>query len=142
MLLNDTVRPLLEVNDSDADEEFEEGQPAKGIKWNQLPSEAEVRLHNLTHLPFRDWCPFCVQGRAVSHPHYKVKEESKIPVISMDYMGLTEREPNDELFPILVIYDRKSSSTFAHVLPKKGVSEHGVARTTQDRLVTGMGCRA
>ena len=92
------------------------------MEWEEIdvdlpPSEAEVRLHNLTHLPFRDWCPFCVQGRAVSHPHYKVKEESKIPVISMDYMGLTEREPNDELFPILVIYDRKSSSTFAHVLP-------------------------
>ena len=69
----DSVRPLLGI-ESDADDEVEEGQPAKGIKWSQLPSETEIKNHNLTHIPFRDWCPFCVQGRAVSHPHYKSKK--------------------------------------------------------------------
>ena len=31
------------------------------------PSEMEVRTHNLTHLPFRAWCPHCVQGLSLIH---------------------------------------------------------------------------
>ena len=31
-----------------------------------LPSQSEIDEHNLTHLPFRDWCPFCIRGRGLS----------------------------------------------------------------------------
>ena len=33
------------------------------------PSRAEREEHNLTHLPYRSWCPFCVAGKAHSAPH-------------------------------------------------------------------------
>ena len=33
------------------------------------PSPAERKLHEVTHLPFRAWCSFCVQ--AISRGHYK-----------------------------------------------------------------------
>ena len=32
----------------------------KGLPSPSLPSKAEVEHYNLTHLPYRSWCPFCV----------------------------------------------------------------------------------
>ena len=32
------------------------------------PSAEEIRKHNLTHLPFRSWCPICVAARARDDP--------------------------------------------------------------------------
>ena len=76
------------------DEESEEMSPITQIRNVKLPSAAEVEEHNLTHLPFRDWCAFYIQGKAVSHAHKKRRgEEPEVLVISMDYMGLAHREP-------------------------------------------------
>ena len=78
------------------DEQTEEINPVTPVRNVKLPSLAEIEEHNLTHLPFRDWCEFCVQGKASSHPHMKRKvNENEVPVISMDYMGLKHREPEE-----------------------------------------------
>ena len=81
-----------------------------------MPCAEEVRLHNLTHLPFRDWCPFCVQGRAVNAPHYAnaKDKEKEVPVIAMDYMGMNRREPSDDTFPVIVTVDSKSRTLGSH----------------------------
>ena len=42
----------------------------------RLPSQDEVDRHNLTHLPYRNWCPICIQARG--------KE--------MDHMGMADKE--------------------------------------------------
>ena len=73
------------------DEQTEEINPVTPIRNVKLPSVAEIEEHNLTHVPFRDWCEFCVEGKASSHPHTKRKvTENEVPVISMDYMVETE----------------------------------------------------
>ena len=95
--------------DSDADDEAEEGIKVKGVKNVYLPSQQEIEEHELTCLPFRDWCPYCVQGKGVSAAHKKRKEEeTQVPVISMDYMGLSKREPEEGGNPIIVLVDRKN----------------------------------
>ena len=33
----------------------------------KAPSAEEVELHNATHLPYRNWCPWCVAGRRKKH---------------------------------------------------------------------------
>ena len=48
--------------DSDADDENIGAIKVKAVKNVYLPSQLEIDEHNLTHLPFRDWCPYCVQG--------------------------------------------------------------------------------
>ena len=102
-----------------------------------MPCEADVNYHNLTHLPFRSWCPYCVQGKAVSHPHVKRKaEEADVPVISSDYMGLKHREPEEGQNPIIVTVDRKTKTKFAHVLKAKGVDHYAVEICARD-LTTG-----
>ena len=38
----------------------EEGEQARTMNVGHKPSVEEVNMHNLTHIPFRSWCPFCV----------------------------------------------------------------------------------
>ena len=86
----------------------------------------------ILHLPFRAWCPHCVNGRAKSTPHKvnKQLEEETIPTVAMDYMWMKSREDSrnkseeeeQEMrgMPILVIKDSKSGCIDANVVPRKG----------------------
>ena len=69
---------------TDEPEEQQEAKRAKGVPTPQQPTEQERREHELTHLPYRSWCPTCVQskGRQDNHP----KQTSKTPVIQVDLM--------------------------------------------------------
>ena len=52
----------------------------------RLPSQNEVDEHNLTHLPYRNWCPHCVRGRGKDLDHRRaVDDERKIREFSFDY---------------------------------------------------------
>ena len=44
---------------SDVEDVFvqDEAESPKAIKFDNRPSEEEVRIHNRTHLPYRSWCP-------------------------------------------------------------------------------------
>lgn len=68
--------------DSDADDEHEEGVKAKGVTNAYLPSQFEIEEHEFVQLPFRVWCPHCVQGKRVSAAHKKRnQQETQVPVI-------------------------------------------------------------
>ena len=41
----------------------------------ETPSAQEVARHNLTHWPFRSWCPFCVSGKAMEGKHTTTKSK-------------------------------------------------------------------
>ena len=58
--------------DGDADDE-EETQDPKQVTTPILPTEEEIRDHEVAHMPFRAWCPSCVQGSAVDDPHLRSK---------------------------------------------------------------------
>ena len=58
-------------------EETEEGRKAILVKVDELPSQAEIEEHMLTHVPFRSWCKFCVLGKSVSNPHRKVDKTTE-----------------------------------------------------------------
>ena len=51
------------------------------------PSAAEIADHDLTHCPYRSWCPVCVlaMGREDPQPRQGPKEKSEIPEVGMDY---------------------------------------------------------
>jgi len=52
-----------------------------------LPTRAEREEHEMTHLPFRNWCAHCVKGRGVERAHSKsdAREEGALPEIHVDY---------------------------------------------------------
>ena len=51
------------------------------------PPRAMIDAHEVSHLPYRDWCSACVRGRGKSQPHNGIKDHSseQVPVISLDY---------------------------------------------------------
>ena len=49
-----------------------EEEHLKRIKDPKLPSQSEVEAHYLmAHLPFRSWCPVCVQSKGKEMDHTK-----------------------------------------------------------------------
>ena len=83
---------------TDEPEEQQEAKRAKGVPIPQQPTEQERREHELTHLPYRSWCPIGVQskGRQDNHP----KQTSKTPVIQVDlmyYKALGEKQTTSVL---------------------------------------------
>ena len=111
------------------------------------PCEAEVELHRKNHIPFRNWCPECVMGKAKNDPHKRQAGHSGMtePLIAMDY-GYLERskeearsvqrnldedqgspvEEEDKGMPILVVKDCKSKWMSATVVPEKGANGYAI----------------
>ena len=52
----------------------------------QRPSQKEVDAHELTHLPFRNWCRHCMKGRGKEMSHRKGAAEgaSELKEFSLD----------------------------------------------------------
>ena len=42
----------------------EEAQPTRAMVTPTVPTQEEMDLHRITHLPCRPWCPECVEGFA------------------------------------------------------------------------------
>ena len=74
------------------EEEEEEELGARLAKGRRLPRRGptlrEREEHNLTHLPYRSWCPACVAGRGRGPAHTTAKEDSgeeKPPTVCIDF---------------------------------------------------------
>ena len=78
----------------------EEGEEAREVRAPPIPdtpSREQVRLHRLTHRPFRSWCPHCVRGKGRSDQHRRSgqkDEQSEIPKVVSDYFFVGQRRPN------------------------------------------------
>ena len=90
------------------------------------PTEAEIRAHRVSHLPFRDWCPECVAGRAKDWPHKSIKEKVlEVPEVHFDYC-FPRDGPGEDYSVVLVGKDRESKMIMAHVVPFKGADTEWV----------------
>ena len=49
-----------------------ETRAARALRTPEPPTDAARMIHNTTHVPFRDWCPFCLASRGRSSPHRRV----------------------------------------------------------------------
>ena len=55
-----------DVVGEDGSEAIQTGMP---LPEPYVPTAAEVAAHNLTHLPYRCWCPHCVAARRPNTQH-------------------------------------------------------------------------
>ena len=80
------------------------------------PTPQEILEHNVTHLPYRNWCPICVQsrGRQNNHP----KQHSKLPIIQLDF-GYIKGFDDNKVHPILTASDIQSGMIMAIQLTDK-----------------------
>ena len=111
-----------------SEDEGEEARPVKVLKSPTLPTTVEVDERSITHLPFRNSCPFCVQGKAENFSHETQGEkEYQIPHIVCDYCVLGGDDDEDTL-NVQVAKDMQSQCLFAHAVPRKGLAHiHGPA---------------
>ena len=68
------------------------------IRNPQAPSRQEVIEHNITHCPFRSWCPECVMGKSKCDPHTTTSQDSErgVPLVAMDYAFMSDRMKDKE----------------------------------------------
>ena len=85
----------VEVKTDVSDEEHQEiGKRApKRAADPRVPTEAEVREHNLTHVPCRSWCVHCVRGRGESaeHRRQQSRPEGAVPELHLDYCFMGQK---------------------------------------------------
>ena len=107
-----------------------------------LPTRAEIEEHEMTHLPFRNWCRHCIMGRGTERGHFRTERDpGAIPEVHVDYCfpcgtGMkprTSREKASEAagsMTVLVMRDRDTRMTAAVVVPRKGTSGDFAAKRT------------
>ena len=69
-----------------------EAKTARTLRTPGPPTDAVRMAHNATHVPFRDWCPFCVASRGRSAPHRRVvvnKTADTLPKLQTDYIDIS-----------------------------------------------------
>lgn len=121
---------MQKANLRDTEIEIEEADAPRVPAKVYTPSPAEYDKHCATHLPYRNWCPICVQAKRKNPAPKKSKDEDKhrhIPVISMDYMYLNEKS-DEANCPILVIHDSHSEGVWAVFSKRKGDNSYVIKR--------------
>ena len=131
---------MIEIQDDDV-------EPLKVAPSPIQPSQADIEEHRLTHVPYRSWCPECVEGRGLGEQRGRhAGRTHEIPVVGIDYFYITEHglqtrseltfaEDNEgdklltdarrkgDIVKCLVIRCYESKNVFAHVVPCKGDDE-------------------
>ena len=102
-------------------------QPALCLPCPKTPSDQEVALHNLTHLPYRSWCRHCVAARRPNTHHRTSPSHRTIPLLAADYCFLGDSD-DEEKATTLVAVLYPSRAILATVVPAKGPDSNAVAR--------------
>ena len=104
--------------------EEEEGRRPKAVTDPPQPSALEVAEHELTHWPFRSWCPDCVMGRGRDAPHRAVRADERNPMIVGDYGYLSGKDraaaERAGMTPMIVMRETRSGATLSMMVPSKG----------------------
>ena len=78
-------------------------------------------VHNTTHGPFRDWCPFCVGSGGRSSPHRRVvvnKSADTLPEFQADYMFVrTMADSNTQ--PCITFVETRSGAVISFMCVRK-----------------------
>jgi hypothetical protein len=124
----------------DMREEPEEARVPKVLKSPFQLTAQEVEERNLTHLPFRNWCPQRIMGEARNIPHKKQKDmEHLVPHIHVDY-GFLGAEEDEEKMIIQVARHEESRALLAHAVPRQGLAHvHGAEQLIRD--IEELGCK-
>ena len=91
--------------------------PCVTTPWQ--PSPEIVARHNLTHLPYMNWCPHCVAAKRNNDPHFNGSAARSDPLIVLDYCFLRDGASPDNL-TTLVGRLYPSRALFAVVCDYKG----------------------
>ena len=126
------VHEVPEVADPDLYESS--ARRPKGLPAPGEPTLTERREHELTHLPFRSWCPTCVRAKSKQNRSRTLK--TKQPVSQLDYAFLGDNSENPRVTLVTAI-DLLSGLGLSCVAPSKGRSVNAQAELRRFALETG-----
>ena len=99
----------------------ERAEDIKRLIDPRKPTKEEVDLHDLFHLPYRNWCPVCVKAKGKELDHRKSAEEPRgLSEYAFDYCF-----PGDEFgFKLTVLSgnEKFTGMHFSTAVPTKGAS--------------------
>ena len=98
----------------EADETGDEGARARIHPNPKNPTIEEIEGHNVTHIPYRSWCPICVQakGKELDHTRDSGTGAQLGRLFPGDMMGFK--------WTVLVWRERMSNSWMATSIPTRG----------------------
>ena len=89
-----------------------------------MPSAEDVDNHYVTHFPYRNWCPVCVESKGKEDGHITVEDANKggLPIISLDYQEheSEQEEKKDPGMKAIIGKDESTGNVIAHYIEKKG----------------------
>ena len=85
----------------------------------KLPSQEEIRAHELTHLPYISWCVHCVRGKGKSMDHRKCEGDEERREVHLDYCFMRGRD-DEKTKCILVAKDKATKMIMSSAVPVKG----------------------
>ena len=112
---------------------WEDGKGSGALSARPLPSpktmsDAQRRIHDITHLPYDPGCPICVSCRRPNDHHRRVKDSTRtIPLIVADY-GFPKNSDDDEPLTLLVMRAYPYKIFMCTVVPSKGRDPRVIAR--------------
>ena len=114
-------------------------------KGRVLPTADQLMKHNATHLPFRDWCVPCIEGKAPDWPHSQITHSSTaVPMCQLDYFFLNRRGDRDILTGLNFLHYYSLRQKTSKPRCASGCDIHGFLGTQEDlfanRRRTCLGC--
>ena len=127
------LMPAKEVAQEENQEEVTgnyEARVPRTYTTPELPSAKEVAEHNLSHDPYRSWCPVCVEAQGKEDSHRRDgghEHDGGIPTIGMDYgfygeglVGTEEKGAREDEVKALIMKDYTTGAMWGHVVTVKG----------------------
>ena len=98
------------------------------------PSAEAVAEHEITHLPYRSWCPICVKAKGREDPHRRgankpdKDDADPVPTVSFDYNTLEgkdgaegeDEDPRTRKVKVIVGKDETTGMVMQHRVHQKG----------------------
>ena len=112
---------------SDPNVEEEEGVATRPLPQPKKPSAKEIAEHEISHVPYRNWCVHCVKGRARSDAHRLADKNEEPPRMawSMDYLLLTDDAKDEHRVEqrnketVLVCHEKRTGAVLAYAVEQK-----------------------
>ena len=91
----------LEKNEADITAE----PPIRVARDPGNPTTEERNRHNVTHMPYKPWCPVCVEAKGRDDPHrrHKAGNEGEVPTIGVDYKSFGQSATEEDKCTLLII---------------------------------------
>ena len=125
-----------------------EARRPKSLRSPLQPTPSQIEEHNLTHQPFRSWCPICQQTRGRPSQHRR-RGESQESTIMCDYTFVTNphhppQTPSsgnryENHIRVLSLIESTTGMSHAIMTHRKGLTQHQLHQAKKWIITNGFG---